>query len=369
MDIETRRVGFLQRIAESIKGVVVGLVLFIASFVVLYVNEGVPKLVKIIDNAAEIFDGENSAEGVVTYTGIVTTDSPVGGDGAYITGGNFLSLQRKVEVFSWIEITETRSQTELGGSEVQTTEYRYIKDWTENPVDSSLFRTSEGHENLPKQIDSYNAFASNVNIGSYPISRVREIGLHNYRPISFNEVEVLDGEVFNEKLFITREEGGTPLNPEIGDYRISYEVIRLNTEMTFVGALRGGELRAHSRTPKAFELFDGDREDAYVKADEEDTLRIWQFRILGFVLMTAGLILLIKPFVVLLSVVPIFGTVSMAVVSVVAILISMIMTIVTILVSIIAHNILALIIVILATLLATFLFFYKGGLSNSKKSS
>ena len=57
---------------------------FFGSFIVLYINEGLQKSSKVLDKATEVSEGKTDIDGVVFYTGTVSSTSPVKGDGEYI---------------------------------------------------------------------------------------------------------------------------------------------------------------------------------------------------------------------------------------------------------------------------------------------
>ncbi len=358
MVTEVGTIGFFDRIKNAFIGVLVGIVLFFGSFVVLYVNEGLQKFAKVIEDAAVLEAGQTSADGVITHTDTATAASPVLGD-EYITGGEFLALQRRAEVFAWEEVQSTTTEDNLGGSQTETTDYSYEKQWVSSAPNTRDFKDPGGRENIQKTITDLDEIAEGVLIGDYPLHSENTLHLHNYAPLELGRVSVQSGEVVEGTvLFLSRNGTTGPLDPTVGDQRIMYKAVPLDDEMTFVGTLDRGELRRHGET-NAFDLFAGDRDAAYRQARSEDTFRTWMLRLLGFGMMAFGLFLIVNPFVIFLSVIPIFGAAGKFVAFLASVLIALVMSTVTIIVSIIAHNPIALLIVILAAISGSIYFFKK----------
>ena len=86
-----------------------GVLLFLASFVVLFWNEGKANLAEIARQAqvieAEPYD--STAEGsFVSVTGDVSVQGTVG-DSLYLKPGPYLAIKRHVQMFAWTEVEET----------------------------------------------------------------------------------------------------------------------------------------------------------------------------------------------------------------------------------------------------------------------
>ena len=257
------------------------------------------------------------------------------------------------------EIQSTETKNNLGGSQTETTEYSYEKKWLDYSPDSSSFKEKSGYENLSKEVSDYSNFAKNLKIGSYSIVGSDNPNLHKEAMVNLSEVEILKGEVSNNFLFVSRNGSSNVSNPKVGDYRISYSGVELGQEMTFIGSLRGGELRSHTRDPKAFDLYQGDKEDAYGTARGEDDARLWGLRFLGFFMMTFGIFLVVSPFTVFLDVIPFLGNASRFLVFVASVLIAFVISLLTILISIILNNPIVLLIIIAVATIVIFYFFRK----------
>jgi len=103
---EVSRTGYGNRIIKSIKGIFFGFILFIASFGVLYWNEGRIDFSNIAKTAIEINSqtlADSSLNGkLVSVSGLVTTDQTIGDD-LFLKPDKFIAIERRVEMYAWVE--------------------------------------------------------------------------------------------------------------------------------------------------------------------------------------------------------------------------------------------------------------------------
>lgn len=173
---ETTTTGWGSRFGNSFKGIVVGIVLFVAATALLYWNEG--RTVKTGDSINEAKSvtvplgdtGTVAADlnGKVVYgTGRLTTEDSIGDD-AFGAKGVALSVNRQVEFYQWQESTRTEKKKKVGGGEETVTTYSYNKGWGSSPVDSSNFKYPDGHENTTLlTVEDENWYAPNAHLGAY----------------------------------------------------------------------------------------------------------------------------------------------------------------------------------------------------------
>lgn len=368
--------GYGGRIINSIKGVVIGLILFVVSFGLLYWNEGRVDLSNIAKTATEISSATVSTGStlngkLISTTGNVDSDQVIG-DNLFLNPDKFIAVERKVEMYSWIEKSESHSKTNTGGSETTQTTYTYSKDWTENPKSSSNFKHPEGHENPQKSLDSYTNKVTTATIGAYNFG-LQSVTLPNFSqlPLNSQNVTLNDGATLanDSYIFINKRADGTFDSPQIGELRISYHVLRSGFEGTIFGKLSGSKIDPFfdQNGNNLYRLFIGTREQGISTLHSEYTTLLWILRLAGFLLMWFGLMALFGPISVLLDFLPIFGAISRSLINVATFLVAFVLTIVTILVSMIAHSLIALIIVLVITVgaIIAFLVMWK----NKKKVS
>jgi len=358
--------GYGGRIINSIKGVIIGLILFVVSFGLLYWNEGRVDLSNIAKTATEISSASISTDAslngkLVSTTGNVNSDQIIG-DNLYLNPDKFIAVERRVEMYSWIEKSESRNKTNTGGSETTETTYTYSKGWEENPKSSSDFKHPEGHENSQKSLESYTNKVTAATIGKYNFDP-QSVTLPSFSklPLNSQNVTLSDGAVLANDgyIFIKKSADGTFDNPQIGDLRISYHVLRPGFEGTIFGKLNGSKIDPYfdQKGNNLYRLFIGTRDQAISALHTEYTTLLWILRLVGFLLMWFGLMALFGPISVLLDILPIFGAISRSFIGVATFLVAFVLTIVTILVSMIAHSLIALIIALVITIGAIIAFF------------
>ena len=164
--------GLGSNLMESIKGVAVGALLFFFSFGVLWCNEGRVDLSEVAKKSVAVSSAsvDASASGkFVSVTGELKTDEKIG-DPEFLNPGNYLRLDRQVQMFAWVEKKESRTEKKAGGKKVTTTTITYLKDWTSNPKPPREFEEPKGHENLELTLKGEHFAAQKANIGAYSLN-------------------------------------------------------------------------------------------------------------------------------------------------------------------------------------------------------
>ncbi|MBR4673062.1 MAG: TMEM43 family protein [Victivallales bacterium] len=176
---------YFSRIGNSIKGIGIGVILFIVAFPLLFWNEGravkTAKALKegaktVISVASDKVDPANQDK-LIHFTGKTATVDMLM-DPIFQINYNGIVLRRKVEMFQWVENASTETKKKVGGSEEKTTTYTYAQEWNENAVDSSNFYNKEGHINPPMNYKAEKYVASHVTVGAFilPENMISSIG-------------------------------------------------------------------------------------------------------------------------------------------------------------------------------------------------
>lgn len=316
---ETTTRSWGSRLGGSFKGILVGIVLFVLAFPVLWWNEG--RMVEryqaleegaglVVSVSSEAIDPAN--EGRLIHTsGTATTEESLT-DPEFGISGQLLLLERQVEMYQWRESTESKTEKNLGGSETTTTTYSYDRAWSSTPIDSSAFRQPDAHENPATMPDRSTRFTtSQARLGAFRLSQGQVQRLHNRQPVplagkTFDHLD-RSHRVLGDSLFIGRD----PDHPEIGDLRIVFQQMPASP-VSIVGQQQdGGMTDYRPRAGSAILLIaDGlvDAEAMFQAAQQENTFIAWLLRILGFALMFIGLKLILGPLSTLGDVVPFIGS-------------------------------------------------------------
>lgn len=151
---EVSNVSWFSRLRQSIKGVLVGILLFLISFPLLYWNEG-----RAVSQAQALKSGASSVvsvspdrvdsanEGFLVHThGKADSKETLSDPEFVIEAPEILLLKRSAEIYVWRENREEKKRKKIGGGEEQTVTYSYEKVWSDKPIDSSKFQ-KQGYEN------------------------------------------------------------------------------------------------------------------------------------------------------------------------------------------------------------------------------
>lgn len=320
------------RIKGSLRAVLFGLLLFLTAFVVLWWNEG--RAIKTTQGLNEGFSqvvkadvnslNEANSGKLIHLSGKIISDELLKDDefGLQI---NALKLRRNVEVYQWREESKNKKQKEVGGSEKTTTTYTYKKEWDRNLINSNNFKITEGHIN-PAAFP-YNGFTQKVenasigayslspslltkinNFSSYPINKLDTAIFKNSRLLKEGFAIISDGNSMKQKIYIGN---GSNSAPEIGDTKISYEVVNSGGDYSLVAKQVGSTFeKFNTSTGTSIEMIDLgviSHENMFHAAQKSNTIITWILRLVGFILMFFGLTLIFKPLVVLADVLPLLG--------------------------------------------------------------
>ncbi|MBI5805839.1 TMEM43 family protein [candidate division TA06 bacterium] len=348
---ETVTTGWGKRIMNSFMGVLIGILLFFFSFVVLWKTEGRTNYAKIAGKAVALSTqsvDQNGQDQLVSATGALETPDSVG-DPEFLRPGSYIMLQRTVEMYAWRERSSSKSEKKMGGSETTTTTYTYEKEWTSNPENSAEFKKPEGHANPGLDIAEKEFYASQAKLGAYeldiqnmqlPDAPKLEIGQNDLSPEMPDSFKLSQGYLFKGK--------GTLSEPEVGDIRLSFGAIASGKKVTVFGKLIGGAIEPYmiKGETKFYRAMAGTRDEAIAQLKAEYKMTGWIGRIIGFLMMWIGMLMLLGPLHTVLDVLPFLGTASRFVVGLMTFPIALVLSLVTIIVSMIAHNIIALVIVL-----------------------
>jgi len=304
------------RIGSSIKGILFGLLLFIAAFPLLFWNEGraIETEKSLKEGAAAVIpiDANNinpANNGHLVYlSGLASTDELLQDDLFHIKT-QAIRLSRKVQMYQSREHSESKTEKEMGGSTKTTTTYTYSKSWSSNLITSSSFKHPEGHQNPQRKTYNDNiVFANNVTLGQFSLNSVQIQNINGSQTIPLTKMNI----PANSSAVISQGEIyiGDPQSPQVGDTRISFSEIKPasvsliaaqqdNTFVPYMTSVGPSIQLLTTGIVTAQEMFDSEL--------SSNTLLTWGLRLLGFIIMTIGLSMIMAPLTVLADVVPFIG--------------------------------------------------------------
>jgi hypothetical protein len=322
-EVVSEHVGFLERLWQSITGILVGLGLIAAVIWGIFWNEGrAIGTTRALNEGAGVTVSVPSArvDGANEGRLIHTTGDLRGAmlaDDEFQVRAQGVRLVRKVEMYQWKEEQRTETRSNAGGSQTRTTTYHYSRVWSDRPIDSSRFRQRDGHQNPAMPVTSRSSTADTAMLGAFRADS-RVIGL-----FGSSDERKLDLTPAQIAPFATRfagrariNDGGVyvgfdPANPNIGDLRITYTLLPEGL-VSVIGRQVGNGLQPYMAA-NGYQVFLGATgtraaSELYAGAHEANRLLTWILRGLAFVVMWIGFNLILRPFVVLADVIPILGS-------------------------------------------------------------
>jgi hypothetical protein len=311
------------RLIESIKGILIGFVMFIVAFPVLFWNEGraVQTAKSLGEGASEVVsvaidNVETTNEGKLVYvTGDATTTDTVS-DPKFGVTVSALRLERVAEMYQWKESKTSNTQKHLGGGETTVTNYKYEKVWSPKLIHSGGFKQASGHEN-PQTIPVTNQTwtAKSVTLGGFTMPdalidkmdkteslAVDEIAVSNAAPDVQNRFKLQQGRYYLCE---------NPSAAAIGDTRVTFKVVRPATVSIVARQIANTFEAYQARAGGSILLltYGTVSPDAMFKtAEKANKTLTWVLRAAGFLLMFIGLFLVFNPLAVVADVVPIIGS-------------------------------------------------------------
>ena len=408
---EVTTTGYGKRVGNAFGGIIIGIVLFFASFYVLYTNEGsvdmsvIAKTAVQVDSSKEVTDAALSGKLLAT-SGVLNSEETLGDD-LYLKPDKYIALDREVEMYSWVEKKTEHRTTNTGGSETTTTDYDYVKEWTSNPESSSGFRYPEGHQNptldlkgTEKRVSNATVGIFGVEMGSVTLPSLTKITLNaentllatanaTIEPIPpvmspsvaaptpaasapanpvttpavgapapaqqpVNSAPTLAG---GEYIYLNKYAGGSYQMPAVGDVRVSYNTLKSGANVTIFGKLNGKTFGSYldPDNNRLFQIFAGTREDAIASLHQSYVMWIWIWRLIGFVMMWAGLGSVLAPLNVILDFLPMLGGLSRSLTGAITFVAALVLSAVTILISMIFHSLIAVVVAVVAALAIGFM--------------
>lgn len=318
-------ISWFDRLKQSVGGVVAGLALVAAMVVLLFWNEG-----RAVQTARALAEGAGLVKPVtatsvdpanegklVHISGQLKTAGPVS-DTEFGISAPGLRLIRKVEMFQWVEKSRTEKKVELGGSETQVTTYSYETEWSEQHRDSSRFHEAANHSNPPMGLERQTFSVANASLGAWTLetpvldlagtSRAYPVATESRNAIQQAVGSGIRASVTDGNIHL----GSNPARPAVGDYRISYQYVPVET-VSVVGRQQGSGITAY-RTQGGSSLLIVNNgtvtaQDMFDMAASGNSTLTWMLRFVGIALLIFGFSAILGPLSVAASVLPFLGSI------------------------------------------------------------
>lgn len=317
---------WFSRLAGSIKGIFVGVLIALVAVPVLFWNEGRAvyrartlaegRGAVVADVSIEQVNAANEGK-LVHMTGVAESHETLADDKFGVSVDKAIKLERIVEMFQWHEKKHTETKDKLGGGKTKVITFEYRKDWSANPIDSGDFEPSErdqyGEGNPPMPFQGIDVHAKEVDLGAFRLNEQQIRSIHSSEDVPLPELtETVQSD---PQLSGIRKDNGyyyvgkNPGSPQVGDLRIKFREIG-PTEISLIYQQSGNTFTDYVTPNGTINIFREGKKTADQLFTEEETLNkvwLWLLRIGGFVMMSIGFGLVLRPLAVLSDVVPFLG--------------------------------------------------------------
>ena len=342
--VKTVVTGIIPQLLQSLLLIPVGIVMFLFSFLILWMNEGLPLRHELAEQTAILSpDGAGPPRNgsAVSVTGPLTASAPVTGDDGYFAGGPYLAVYRVAEAYAWHESVTHESERRWGGSIVDRQTFDYALQWAEFVPDHTRFEEPDGHLNVPMTVGGAFMPGAGFRVGQIPIATEKVVPpgatmLDWSRATRIGQGQ--SGTLSGRWLYLA---GADPSNPRPGDQRVMYWVVPQGQSVTVFGAWVKGSLQPLDADGMPFfDIISGPREAAIEVLEDEDNMRIWALRIVGVLAMWGGLFLILSPVYAVFDILPPLGILMRVLVALGTIFPTILLSGITVLLSIVGHNML-----------------------------
>jgi hypothetical protein len=337
---------WFSRIGSAISGILFGVVLFLGSFLLLAWNEGraIHRAQTLDIGARQVISISSDAPAAENDGKLVhlagTAEAPEAvADEVFGITASALRLRRDVEMYQWKEESKSETRKKLGGGEETTTTYTYSKGWSSSLIDSSKFQKPDGHvnpESMPAESETFTADGIHVGQFALPDSLTGLISNFVSRPVTKAEAQAAAKAHSEEMQATTGGQlyvGENPQQPALGDLRITFQMAP-SGPVSIVAAQVGETFEPFSvKNLGTIELLESGTLSAaamFQKEKEGNAMLTWILRLVGFLMMLFGLMMIANLFSVLASVIPFFGDIVGAGTGLLAFVIALPLTLITI---------------------------------------
>ncbi|XP_051977597.1 transmembrane protein 43 isoform X1 [Xyrauchen texanus] len=300
--------GFLQRLSDSTGGVIVGICLFTLSFYVLFTNEGraLRTAMSLDEGLSQVvslhpdmsLDHQNHNR-LVHLSGPLHTSQPLY-DPNYRISVQAVKLKRQVEMYQWVELSESRDYKENGETKTETT-YTYNAEWRSEVISSRHFDQEVGHVNPSAMaVESVTVVAPDVWVGKLFLSNGLIEQINDFHTLSlqgFPDVNTFLT-VYDDYFYHT----ANPRRPEVGDVRVRFVYAGLSGDGLYPGPAHKVSIVAKQQGDKLtpFRTRSGDSleilymgeltaEEVFAKEHQLNDMKTWALRVGGWALMFLGI--------------------------------------------------------------------------------
>ena len=362
---ETTQTSWGSRLGGAFKGIVAGIVLVVAGTCLLYWNEG-----RTVKTGGAINEARSVA---VEVDDISRVDPALAGKVIYATGraetrdvltdpifgasATAINISRKVEYYQWEEHSRQEKRKKLGGGEETVTTYTYTQEWVSGPIDSGAFRDPDyqGRNKVLARYEDETLYAPHVTFGAYTMPDFLKHSIGGAVPLDlvldekrkkaiFEGLSVESGPLGNVVLpaagssdpasadaalmggvsgVVPQDRyvhaqgnvlylGENPGSPQIGDVRVTFTQTP-PADVSIIAQVVGNTFEeftaSNGYTFSRLDMGTVGMERMFAGAESDNAIMAWILRVVGTIVVIAGLGTILHPLSVIADVIPILGSI------------------------------------------------------------
>lgn len=302
---------FFEKMKNSFKGVLLGLILIPASFIIVYYASQREQASEVLNKALPLDQVSKAKEKnlPIYIEGSLNVENV--GDDFYLKPGPYLKISRNTQMYAYI--SEEKSETvKENGKDIKKTTYSCNMGWTSTPNTSHKGKgcESENKTNPPQKISQFNKTTNpNIIYSNKNFSINGEVDYINMPEKNITK-EDLSENLPNEKNYFYLSES-CKNNPTVGCERFYYSIITYNPDKTYtgIGTVVDQNLSGFvsKENHKYLVIGEGKYNDVIKSLGSRDATMTWILFAISVFALGFGLILLIGPFLELLQMIPFIG--------------------------------------------------------------
>ncbi len=372
---EVTKTSYGSRLGSSLKGIVTGLLLFVAASALLWWNEGravkTSKMLKSAESVcvdvADVSAVDPALNGQMIHaTAVAKTDETVA-DPDYGVSVNAIRLVREVEYYQWVEHSQSKTRDKLGGGQETVTTYTYSREWVGSPVNSANFHDPnyQGSNSVRLTVQDNVVSAAKVDFGGYVLPQAMVSSIPASTPVAL-PAELANGTdtyVSGNVVYY----GENPSSPAVGDVRVTF-LQADGGEASILAQVTGNTFEPfrhkNGKSLMTLQMGNHSMESMFESEKAANKMLLWVIRILGIMLVIAALRMMFSILVTILKVLPPLAKIGEVGVNLVTFIVGLAWSLIIILIAwVVWRPVLAIALAVVVCLLVAFL------VSKSKKAA
>ena len=317
---EVTTTGYGGRLKNAFKGIAGGFIMFIIGTVLLFLNEGnYVKTKKALEEAQGVLVPVSNVSAVdPAFSGKLIHASAFADTQDVLTDGMFgfnekaIAVIRKVEYYQNEESSHTETKNKRGGEQEERTVYTYEPKWGSAPVDSGKFKNPQykGSNFVLLKIEKKIEYAKNVSFGGYKlppfiitsiegdISADVKLTDQQRRLFESQITQSMAARGLRSSGKMVHVEGNVAYfgastdNPAIGDVRVTLTK-RMPADISIIAKVIGSTfekfIASNGKEVSGVAMGTVSSETMFAKQHSANSMLSWILRLIGVILVIAGL--------------------------------------------------------------------------------